>query len=181
MSTMSAYQSQSHDMYHENSTARSPGSQRHQQPLHRQPSRQFDAYGPMPTGMYEDPMARYDTNRMDRLNPNPPAVHGNTYGYDMSASQAVWNGNGFGGAHTLGGIGATGRMKPNGRGRTGIPTVSLLMGNVVVFRGLLLIDILFKDMARSPTWYARTIRRTWTRTTSTGSTDAAREHFFGGR
>lgn len=119
---MSNYQP--HEMYHDNSTARSPGSQRHQQTLHRQPSRQFDAYGPMPTGMYEDPMARYDTNRMDRLNANPTPVHGNTYGYDMSASQA-WNANGFGGAHTLGGLGATGRMKPNARGRTGIPTVSL--------------------------------------------------------
>ncbi|KAK2763231.1 hypothetical protein FQN54_009867 [Arachnomyces sp. PD_36] len=79
----------------------------------------------MPTGMYEDPMARYDANRMDRLNTNPSTVHGNTYGYDMQQASQTWNTNGFGGAHTLGGIGATGRMKPNGRGRTGIPTTWL--------------------------------------------------------
>ena len=77
----------------------------------------------MPTGLYEDPMARYDSNRLERLN---PVLQGNAYGYDMSAAQ-TWNVNGFGGAHILGGIGAgaaTGRMKPNTRGRTGLPMVS---------------------------------------------------------
>lgn len=78
----------------------------------------------MPTGLYEDPMARYDSSRLERLN---PVLQGNAYAYDMSAAQ-TWNVNGFGGgAHILGGIGpgaATGRMKPNARGRTGLPTVS---------------------------------------------------------
>jgi hypothetical protein len=107
-------------MYHDNPSSRSPGSQRHQQPLHRQPSRQFDAYGPMPSNPYEDPLARYDTGRLERLNP----LHaGSNYGYELSGSQ-TWNPNGFNGAHTLGGIGsATGRMKPSGRGRAGLPTV----------------------------------------------------------
>ncbi|KAJ9302827.1 hypothetical protein DTO271G3_201 [Paecilomyces variotii] len=114
--------SPSQDMYHDNSSARSPGSQRHQQPLHRQPSRQFDAYGPMPTNFYDDPMARYDTSRLDRLNPSIPS---NAYGYDISGSQ-TWNPNGFSGAHTLGGIGsATSRIKHNPRGRTGLPTTWL--------------------------------------------------------
>ena len=116
---MSNYHSQWQEMYHENPSSRSPGSQRHQQPLHRQPSRQFDAYGPMPSNIYEDPMPRYDGNRLERLN----SLHGNTYGYDISASQ-TWNPVGFNGPHTLGSIGtATGRMKPNARGRTGLPTV----------------------------------------------------------
>ncbi|GAM41845.1 hypothetical protein TCE0_042f15285 [Talaromyces pinophilus] len=105
-------------MYHDNSSSRSPGSQRHPQTLHRQPSRQFDAYGPMPTNPYDDPLARYDTSRLDRLNP----LHGGTnYAYELSGSQ-TWNPNGFAGGHSLAGIGsATGRMKPS-RGRTGLPT-----------------------------------------------------------
>ncbi|KAL1998244.1 hypothetical protein VTN02DRAFT_6550 [Thermoascus thermophilus] len=110
-------------MYHDNPSARSPGSQRHQQPLHRQPSRQFDAYGPMPTNFYDDPMSRYDTSRLDRLN---PSLHGNTYGYDMAGSQTWAAPNGFGGAHTLGGLSsAAGRMKSNSRSRTGLPTTWL--------------------------------------------------------
>lgn len=118
---MSNYHPQSQDMYHDNPSARSPGSQRHQQPLHRQPSRQFDAYGPMPTNFYDDPMSRYDTSRLERLN---PSLHGNTYGYDMSGSQTWAAPNGFSGAHTLGGLSsAAGRMKTNSRGRTGLPTV----------------------------------------------------------
>lgn len=123
---MSSYHHHQHAMYHDNPSARSPGSHRHQpQSLHRQSSRQFDAYGPMPSGIYstgaDDHMTRYDTGRMDRLN---PTMHGSTYGYDMPGAQ-TWNANGFGGAHTLGGMGGTGRMKVPGRGRTGIPTVGL--------------------------------------------------------
>lgn len=115
-------------MYHENSTTRSPGSQRHHQPqqLRRQTSRQFDAYGAMSTGLYDDHMARYDTSRLDRLN---TGLHNNAYGYDLSGSQ-TWNVNGFGGAHALGigsGAGtATGRMKQSTRGRSGLPSVSLI-------------------------------------------------------
>ncbi|CAG8405766.1 unnamed protein product [Penicillium salamii] len=106
------------DMYHE--AARSPGSQRHQQPLHRQPSRQFDAYGAMPNNLYEDPM-RYESARLERLNPSIQ----NNYGYDISGSQ-TWNPNGFANAQTLGGIrSASASLKPNARGRTGLPTTWL--------------------------------------------------------
>lgn len=104
------------DMYHD--AARSPGSQRHQQPLHRQPSRQFDAYGAMPNNLYEDQM-RYESARLERLNPSIQ----NNYGYDISGSQ-TWNPNGFANAQTLGGIrSASASLKPNARGRTGLPTV----------------------------------------------------------
>lgn len=75
----------------------------------------------MPTNPYDDPLARYDPPRLDRLNP----LHGGTnYAYELSGSQ-TWNPNGFAGGHSLAGIGsATGRMKPS-RGRTGLPTVCL--------------------------------------------------------
>ena len=108
------------DMYHDPS-ARSPGSQRHQQPLHRQPSRQFDAYGPMPVNLYEDQMARYESARLERL--NPQLQNNNSYSYDISGSQ-TWNPNGFANAQTLGGIrSASASLKPAARGRTGLPTV----------------------------------------------------------
>lgn len=108
------------DMYHDHS-ARSPGSQRHQQPLHRQPSRQFDAYGPMPTNMYEQDQMRYESTRLERLNPSLQ----NNYGYDISGSQ-TWNPNGFANAQTLGGIrSASASLKPNARGRAGLPTTWL--------------------------------------------------------
>ncbi|KAJ5500848.1 hypothetical protein N7463_008098, partial [Penicillium fimorum] len=108
------------DMYHDHS-ARSPGSQRHQQPLHRQPSRQFDAYGPMPTNMYEQDQMRYESARLERLNPSLQ----NNYGYDISGSQ-TWNPNGFANAQTLGGIrSASASLKPNARGRSGLPTTWL--------------------------------------------------------
>jgi hypothetical protein len=109
-------------MYHDHS-ARSPGSQRHQQPLHRQPSRQFDAYGPMPTNMYEQDQMRYESARLERLNPSLQ----NNYGYDISGSQ-TWNPNGFANAQTLGGIrSASASLKPNARGRAGLPTVCLVL------------------------------------------------------
>lgn len=111
-------------MYHDHS-ARSPGSQRHQQPLHRQPSRQFDAYGPMPTNMYEQDQMRYESARLERLNPSLQ----NNYGYDISGSQ-TWNPNGFANAQTLGGIrSASASLKPNARGRAGLPTVCLVLSD----------------------------------------------------
>ncbi|EKV11118.1 hypothetical protein PDIG_52610 [Penicillium digitatum PHI26] len=110
-------------MYHDHS-ARSPGSQRHQQPLHRQPSRQFDAYGPMPTNMYEQDQMRYESARLERLNPSLQ----NNYGYDISGSQ-TWNPNGFANAQTLGGIrSASASLKPNSRGRAGLPTAFSNLG-----------------------------------------------------
>lgn len=109
-------------MYHDNPSSRSPGSQRNQQqPLNRQPSRQFDAYGPMPSNLYEDPLARYDNNRVERLSPLPSNTH---YNYDMPGSQ-TWNPNGFSGAHSLSSMNsATGRIKPTTR-RTGLPSTWL--------------------------------------------------------
>ncbi|GIK00823.1 hypothetical protein Aspvir_004852 [Aspergillus viridinutans] len=114
---------QSQEMYHDNSSARSPGSQRHQQPLHRQPSRQFDAYGPMPVNLYDDSMARYDTGRLERLN---PSLHNTSYAYDLPGSQ-TWNPNGFANAQTLGAIrSASASLKTTSRtGRTGLPTTWL--------------------------------------------------------
>ncbi|PYI07811.1 R3H domain protein [Aspergillus sclerotiicarbonarius CBS 121057] len=113
---------QAQDMYHDNSAARSPGSQRHQQPLHRQPSRQFDAYGPMPVNLYDD-MARYDTGRLERLN---SSLHNNSYAYDLAGSQ-TWNPNGFSNAQALGGIrSASTSLKTTSRtGRAGLPTTWL--------------------------------------------------------
>ena len=111
------------DMYHENSAAaRSPGSQRHhhqQQGLHRQPSRQFDAYGAMPMNLYDDPMARYD--RFDRLTSTLPS---SPYVYDMPLPSQTWNPNGFTNSQ-LGNIRSTSAtLKPApSRGRVGIPTV----------------------------------------------------------
>ncbi|KAJ5222150.1 uncharacterized protein N7469_011037 [Penicillium citrinum] len=109
-------------MYHD-PAARSPGSQRHQQPLHRQHSRQFDAYGPMPVNLYEDQMARYDTSRLERLNPS--IQNNSSYAYDLSGSQ-TWNPNGFANAQSLGGIrSASASLKPSARGRTALPTTWL--------------------------------------------------------
>jgi hypothetical protein len=85
----------------------------------------------MPTGLYpnEDHLGRFEPNRIDRLNPTMPS---GTYGYEMPGSH-TWNPNGFGGAHTIGGMGGTGRMKPPVRGRAGLPTVSRRMANALYF------------------------------------------------
>jgi hypothetical protein len=127
--TMSNYHHQAQDMYHDNSTSRSPGSHRHPpQQLHRQPSRQFDAYGSMPAALYTDDFAaRYEAGLPERMN---PALPSGGYGYDMNAAQ-TWNSNGLGGTHPLGNIGSMGqsastRMKPNARTRTGLPSVRFL-------------------------------------------------------
>lgn len=66
-------------------------------------------------------MARYDTGRLDRLNPSMP---NNSYAYDLPGSQ-TWNPNGFANAQALGGIrSASASMKTGPRGgRTGLPTV----------------------------------------------------------
>jgi hypothetical protein len=116
--------------YEQASSARSPGSHRNQpqSTLHRMPSRQFDAYAPLPQGnnMYQDDHARsYEQPRSyDRLN---ATVHGGGaggYGYDMGAP-AGWNTNAFSqnGLGSLGG--ATARMKSQQRGgRSALPSVS---------------------------------------------------------
>ncbi|KAM5458543.1 Peptidyl-prolyl cis-trans isomerase pin4 [Microsporum audouinii] len=116
---MSGYQ----DMYNSSSSSRSPGSHRHPpQQLRRQPSRQFDAYGPMSSTLYEEPpLGRYDTTPLDRLNATMPS---GSYPYDISGAQ-TWNANTVG----LGGLGvnsatATSRMR-NVRSRTALPTTWL--------------------------------------------------------
>jgi hypothetical protein len=110
------------DMYYENPATRSPGSHRHQQQtLHRQPSRQFDAYGQLPTGLYtaEDHAARYDQPRYnDRLN---ATIHGNYGAYDLGAAQ-TWNSGAFGQNNTLAALGATQRRNPS-RARGALPSV----------------------------------------------------------
>ncbi|KAI4121857.1 MAG: hypothetical protein LQ338_006126 [Usnochroma carphineum] len=110
-------------MYYDQSSSRSPGAQRHQQQtLHRQPSRQFDAYGPMPNHMYQpdESAPRFDGNRFDRIN---PTMQGGGYGYDMPSAH-TWNPNAFSGANGFPSFGATGRMKPLPRGRSALPPVS---------------------------------------------------------
>jgi hypothetical protein len=115
---------QQHDMYYENPSSRSPGSHRHQpQTLHRQSSRQFDAYSGLPTNaLYtaEDHAAqqsfvpRYDERMQSQtLNPGFPNFMNNP-----------WNSYGPGPNNNLAALGATTRVKPvAGRGRAGLPTV----------------------------------------------------------
>ncbi|CAL8579623.1 Peptidyl-prolyl cis-trans isomerase pin4 [Xanthoria parietina] len=115
----------SHDMYYDPSASRSPGAQRHQQPtLHRQPSRQFDAYAQMQNAQMQNPIyqpedttARFDGNRFDRIN---PTMQGAAYGYEIPSAQ-TWNPNAFAGPNGFPAFGATGRMRPAPRGRSALP------------------------------------------------------------
>jgi hypothetical protein len=76
----------------------------------------------MPVNPYDEQMARYESARLERLNPSLQ----NNYGYDISGSQ-TWNPNGFANAQSLGGIrSASASLKPNARGRSGLPTVCLV-------------------------------------------------------
>lgn len=108
-------------MYYDPVSSRSPGAHRHQQQtLHRQPSRQFDAYGPMPNNIYpqEDHNLRYDNNRFDRMN---QGMQNGGYTYEPLGAQS-WNPTAFGGGNSqFPNFGATGRMKPPARGRSGLP------------------------------------------------------------
>ncbi|MCJ1483901.1 hypothetical protein MMC06_004069 [Schaereria dolodes] len=109
------------ETYYDHSSSRSPGSHRYQpQTLHRQPSRQFDAYGQMPTPLYtpDDHNSRYD--RFDRMNAAMPGG----YGYELPGAQ-TWNPSAFGGGNNFPAFGATGRMKSTSRGRTALPTTWL--------------------------------------------------------
>jgi hypothetical protein len=94
------------------------------------PSRQFDAYAPLPqANLYnpDDHARTYDQprNNYDRLN---ATVHGGGYGYDMGAP-AGWNTNAFS-QNSMGSLGgaAAARMKSQqrGGGRSALPTVSQL-------------------------------------------------------
>ena len=111
------------DMYYDNAAARSPGSQRH--PLHRQQSRQFDAYGQFPSGLYtaEDHAARYDQPRYnERVN---ATIHGSYGGYDLGSAQA-WNNAGFGQNNNLAALGATQRRTQPRAPRNALPSVCKL-------------------------------------------------------
>lgn len=112
-----------HDLYYDQPASRSPGSHRHQpQTLHRQPSRQFDAYGQMPNNMYtpDDHSMRYDANRFERMNTTVQ----NGYNYEIGAQ--TWTSNPFAvNNHFAGPFAATGRMKSVSRGRTGLPATWL--------------------------------------------------------
>ncbi|KAF2434706.1 hypothetical protein EJ08DRAFT_427342 [Tothia fuscella] len=118
-----------HDMYYENPSQRSPGSHRHpsqQQTLHRQPSRQFEAYGGMPnSGLYtaEDHAAQHNSyapRYPDRM--SAATINSNNMpGFDP------WNSYGGPGpqqSSTIGGFGASSRMKQMSTrgGRPGLPT-----------------------------------------------------------
>ena len=140
----------SHDMYYDNAPGGSPGMSRLQtQTLHRQPSRQFDAYGQlgshMPNTFYANPPtsstpsieehgARFQAPRYnDRLNATMhhhfgaggiggPGAGGG--GYDMPGLTG-WNASAFSQGNSLAPVGGatTARLKPNARGRAGLPPV----------------------------------------------------------
>lgn len=133
------------DNYMQNSSARSPRSFRTQFQLPRQPSRQFDAYGPIAPNpsLYStnDPMARNDTRRMDgRFAPSMQnsLMNGGPFSYDINAGSQTWNAaaaNAFAGAQhnlaptplgAMAPIGSQpGRLRP-ARTRVGLPGVSEL-------------------------------------------------------
>lgn len=117
-----------HESYYEAmSASRSPNGQ-HQQPvhqLHRQSSRQFDAFANQ-SGLYtaEDHAARYDPTRAyetARINPSVMTAYG---GYEASGAQ-TWNPSSFGGPGALASMaGGSGRIKGPSRQRSALPTVS---------------------------------------------------------
>ena len=113
------------DMYYDQTGSRSPGSQRYpQQTLHRQTSRQFDAYGQMPNPIFapDDQAQRYDTTRFDRMNTGLSS--GAFGGYDIGGTQS-WNPNAFGASPAFSAFGASRTMKPSTRGRSNLPSVSV--------------------------------------------------------
>lgn len=130
------------DTYYDHTHSRSPGAHRYQpQTLHRQPSRHFDAYGQMPNNVYtpEEHNMRYEASRFDRMNTAGPSTGYNTYD---GASLQPWPTNPFHGGQPLPSFGASGRMRPNPRQRSGIPPVSVfhvlcIMLNSVGVRGLI--------------------------------------------
>ena len=111
-------------------SSRSPGSHRHQpQTLHRQASRQFDAYGQLPqAGLYtaEDHARGYEQPRnYERHN---ATIHSG-YGYDMGTP--AWNASAFSQNNGLGSLGgAAARMKQPSRGRSQLPSVSDMLSHL---------------------------------------------------
>jgi hypothetical protein len=117
---------------YDQSSSRSPGSHRNQQQsstLNRMPSRQFDAYAPLPQGnpyTSEDHIRGYEQQQQaprnyDRQN---QTMHAGGYGYDMGAT-AGWNANAFSQNPSLGPFGgpAAARLKSQSRGRAALPSV----------------------------------------------------------
>jgi len=115
-----------YDMYYDQNPQRSPGSHRHQaQTLHRQPSRQFEAYGMPQSSLYtaEDHAAQQQNHGGQRYNAdrmNAQTMNSNYNNYDPWNSYNPQQQN-----NTIGGAGS--RMRPSlpsGRGRPGLPTVN---------------------------------------------------------
>ncbi|KAF2750267.1 hypothetical protein M011DRAFT_397146 [Sporormia fimetaria CBS 119925] len=128
--------------YDPSPSSRSPGSHRHQpQTLHRQSSRQFDAYGPPSGGPHyapaEDPSRSYDLRAFER----PVAtIHHGGGGYDVPHNMPsnAWNTAPFAQNAGLSSLGAAGRIKQGPRSQPrgqlpagwldqpqGFPTLSL--------------------------------------------------------
>lgn len=120
---------QQSDMYYDTPPSnRSPNAQRHaSQTLHRQPSRQFDSFAHLPSGLYtaDDHAQRFEAPRFNDNRMPAAALQGNYGGgYDMGGAQ-TWNSSAFGGNNSLAALGASNRMKPPQKPRGGIPNVSL--------------------------------------------------------
>ena len=111
----------SHDMYYDNAHGRSPGVNRLQpQMLHRQPSRQFDAYGQlgghMSTSLYANPPTsstptidehntRFEAPRYgDRLNATMHGQFGGAGIGGIGGSSGVGVGAGAGGGYDMSGL-----------------------------------------------------------------------------
>ena len=128
---------QQSDMYYDNPPqSRSPNAQRHtSQTLHRQASRQFDSFAHLPSGLYtaDDHAQRYDAPP-PRFNDNrmTATMQPHYGGYDMGAQ--TWNSSAFGGNNNLSSLGATNRMKPPQKGRSGIPTVSSICSHLTTVK-----------------------------------------------
>ena len=108
------------DMYYDTPSSRPNGIHRQPpQPLHRQPSRQFDGYGNMPNSLFpsdEHPL------RYDGRGTSATVANGN-YNYDFSAVQ-TWDPSAFSGSNPFpSNMPATGRMRPPPRGRAALPNV----------------------------------------------------------
>jgi len=121
--TMTTHQHEG--IYYDSPSSRSPGSHRHNpQMLHRQSSRQFDAYGNLPAGGLfpaEEQMAQQNfAPRYDRVN---TATLNSTFPF----VQDPWGSFPAAQNNSLATLSATTRMKSltNRGGRAGLPTVWL--------------------------------------------------------
>lgn len=115
------------DMYYDNSSNRSPTSQR-QNSLHRQNSRnQFEPHQYLPSGLYtaEDHAGYNNGNRFGGDMRNATiGGYGGGGGYDMGGNS--WNAGAFSNKNTLNGLGGHSLRKPPSRGgRSGIPSVRI--------------------------------------------------------